>query len=233
MPPPSAKPRKKYLYVAEDDFLGLPVNNYPGNLLKHRLQASFDVLATALTSVNRLLVVRVDLRLPVEWDDRYTDSKIIERFIQKLRKKWNSQKAKRGELHYIWCKEKAGSPHSHWHFVLLVDGKYTQPFFLYELTENVWERTIGQDQYKKGLVNHGYVKSCSKHEIREIKGIFNVMSYLCKHQKTQANERGMFRTSQSDDNARQFLLDSIEDELKMEAEWDDCPEPKELELDDW
>mgnify|MGYP000072053365 CR=1 FL=1 len=206
--------RRKYRYLTDScEHRGLVVNNKDNNLLIERLDALNSLVATAMGDHNSLLFYRFDLRLPQGLDVCTSD--ITNRFIGKLKKRWDS--SKRGKLHYIWCKERESAKGDHWHFGFVVDSKFTQPLGLAEMVDKSWCYAVQPQNYKRGLVERvGYEPNVSKHTGHiKIAEIVYWWSYLCKHRQGTEVSRGNFRTSRVNKDLKLEL--NLTEEQKEEA----------------
>ena len=200
--------RKSYLYFKGDYLHHLEVNNFKGNLLVKRLDASFGVMATALAQVNRLFAQQVCLSLPLSWNSPYDNSQVIERFIRKLKQLWAKDSKKRGKLFYAWCRESKKSHNPHWHLAVFVDDKYTKYGFLSDLISCAWKYAISLSSID-GLIHWSGFKRVVKSDVTGLSDLFKWVSYLSKHQEGTVVTHGQFRTSRVDNVATQLLMDKL------------------------
>lgn len=102
------------------------------------LEKSVDQMDAMLSHHCKIMVFRLDLRMP-----EYTETnQTVSGFIKRYRKGLKSMGFKR--LGYIWCREQASSDKQHYHVAFMVDAnRYQQPHHLIELAEYYWECWTG------------------------------------------------------------------------------------------
>lgn len=114
-----------------EEFKTLPV--LPGNfpMVTEYLETLHSVFERALNDYRRILVVRVDPKIPSEINARMTSEdhqRLIDRFLRSFKSiiKSDHQRRNRGgwaphtKVRYVWCREfyQEGKPHYHFLFIL-------------------------------------------------------------------------------------------------------------------
>ncbi|MGR5254349.1 inovirus Gp2 family protein [Vibrio astriarenae] len=159
----------------------IPVNY--GSLNQHYLSRINDTVAGALAIHPRMLVARVDLRLPNNGSNSNnplerdaptcffnSNADLMKRFIASLRSQIatdQAHKAKQGKrvfrcpLNYIWVRERCSSQHEHYHLALMVnkDSYYPLGRFHHEgslacMVKKAWASALGLNSFEaEGLVH--------------------------------------------------------------------------------
>ena len=184
------------MYYKKSTYQDLSINNEQANILTKRIKATFHVLVDCTSSHSTTLQTHNVLKLPSDYTIDFTDSELINRFMKKLKKAWNTEK--RGKFHYTWCKEVEKNKGAHWHLMTFVDYNKSQNIYINNLVADCWERALQPQNYKKGLVHRSGHRTFKNNDMQQIEEAFHWSSYLCKLRKGSGNGKGYFATSKTD-----------------------------------
>lgn len=114
-------------------YQNLPIYSPPEGVIQNYLERVNAVLNHQRQQFNKVLVVRLDLRVPAYWDAQLcpVNNQLITRFIASLQAKLDAKiraDLKAGKrvhehgLRYVWVREQKESEHAHYHLALLFNG---------------------------------------------------------------------------------------------------------------
>ncbi|MEA4862396.1 MAG: inovirus-type Gp2 protein [Victivallaceae bacterium] len=97
------------------------------------------------TKHHRILLVRLDIRLPVQIDnyDELAISQQFSAFMARLM----ADKRQQGDCAYVWCREQNISIHPHWHILIIADGnRFLSGYGFLEtarrIGHNIWQTSM-------------------------------------------------------------------------------------------
>lgn len=156
----------------EPDYNGMPIVWQRGPYIYNYLKRIDETIQAALNEHSTIMAVRVELRLPTQFDwMRQSGRPIFSRFIDSLKAKIKARKdrTERGgsrfhstTVHYVWVREFGEEGKPHYHCVLLLNkqtfkglGEYNpQSNSLYSMIDNAWHSALGLEQgVADGLVS--------------------------------------------------------------------------------
>ncbi len=154
--------------------------NEPMGFFEILLLRSKDLL-DYMKKHTKVCYVRISLRFPA--NTKYPeDNECVRRFIEAIVRSYQRNKT---ELKYLWVRERKSSVNSHYHLMLLFNGKYVQrPHGVLEKATALWEIQVGGDgqglvQLEAGkrainLIRHSHDYDANYNEA------FRLASYLAK-----------------------------------------------------
>ncbi|HGA2315743.1 TPA: inovirus Gp2 family protein [Pseudomonas putida] len=190
----------------DDTFEGFPLMVEKGPFIREYLSRLRHTIELAMAEYPRLLVFRVDLRLPRDLDlpeYAYTNE-VISRFFESFKAKIEYDRIKarglsrfsRGSrVRYVWSREhgRGGRPHYHVLILLNHDAYHVVGKLLSRRANNLrrmeeaWASALGSSvEQMDGLVNiperatYRIFRETSEDEVDELSQLFHRASYLCK-----------------------------------------------------
>jgi hypothetical protein len=152
---------------------GMPLVWQQGPFIHNYLQRIDETIQGALQEHANLMAVRVDLRLPLQFDWRRQPDwrPVFSRFTASLKAKVGAKQAKAirdgkrfhpTKVHFIWTREFGQNGHPHYHCVLFFNkqtfrglGEFN-PYSgsLYGMISSAWASALGMDEHlADGLVS--------------------------------------------------------------------------------
>jgi hypothetical protein len=182
-------------------YIGMPVYLDRGPLLTRHLDAIYRMMTNALIASPRSYAVRVDLRLPNDFD--MSDTEVITRFFRALNRSLDTadmQKRQEGKrvhphrLQYCWVREWGAEGKPHYHVVLMFNRDRYRTLGSFSADEGnlcarirqAWaialQRPLADTarlvQIPKNAEYH--LLSCSMNYEQDVKGFFYRLSYFAK-----------------------------------------------------
>lgn len=119
--------------IASDNFSynGYNIISHRGKIILNYMDIIYKVLNNSLKENNRVLAIRVDLRLPSNFCNN--DTTVISRFFASLKAKvaadYKAKSERLNRVHdcnmrYVWVKEQLTSDQPHYHVVIFVNYDY-------------------------------------------------------------------------------------------------------------
>ncbi|AQZ33434.1 transposase [Pseudomonas sp. LPH1] len=208
---PCADPAKRYPLRHPDNtnlglhydpyYDGLPVMADKGPFIREYLSALKRTIELAMDEYPRMLVFRVDLRLPqgIDLPDFAYKNEIISRFFESFTKKIQYHQDKVGtrgyargcKVRYVWSREISQGGRQHYHLLILLnrDAYYTvgrlrsNRVNLISRMEESWAGALGVSvERAQGLV---HIPESAEYRIDRgdrdrLLSLFHRASYLCK-----------------------------------------------------
>ncbi|KJS06231.1 MAG: hypothetical protein VR73_10270 [Gammaproteobacteria bacterium BRH_c0] len=210
-------PDNKNLYLVDGPtFRGLPLMSGHGPYIVQYLDRLIEVLQKAWAEHPRLLVLRIELKIPKEWmgrDDVMWDG-IMKRFIQSLRRKVMTDRARakgrNGRCHdssvrNVWTREVSTRDRDHFHGLLMVNHDAYYGLGSYDLRvpslaniiREAWASALGLI-FEQGARFVHYPENCSYFinghgDVATFAEVFRRASYMCKERtKVYGNRQQSF-----------------------------------------
>lgn len=188
--------RHNYYKSNTDTYKNLSINNH-NNLITARLESCYWIIQNCIHNQTRTAQQHFTLKLPSTYlSNEDNDAQLFKAFIKALKKRWNN--AKRGKLHYAWCKEVERCKGAHWHLHLFSDQNKNNPLSIPSLVEKAWEKALTAPIYYKGLVNYTHFRTLYRDKTESIHHAMKWVSYICKVREGTYNHG--FAASHTDKN---------------------------------
>lgn len=124
----------------ESKYTSLPILKIPGGLHVDYLDRSYAVIEYVIRRYTKVLALRVDLRLPEDYNQ--FDTNVITRFFSSLKAKLKADYEKKKsrnptyvhttELYYVWAREVGNSGKPHYHVCIFLNGQAYSTLGKYE-----------------------------------------------------------------------------------------------------
>ncbi len=151
-----------------------PQDNYNPDILKRNR----DLVNYALSNTTQVLLIRLDVRYPVDYpapDDNSIFREFIEDYKRYLSNKGYSPL-------YLWCKERNTADHCHYHVYFLLDGSKLRYMPHLSQAEKIWCYKLNI-LFKKGLIHFCNPNGTMlrRNDLETVNNcINNVLDYLAK-----------------------------------------------------
>lgn len=208
--------RNLHLYY-QPIYNDMPVNQNHGPLIEEYLARTNRCIESALATHRRVILIRVDLRLPRDDEARPVgdpDRSYISKFFASLKSKIDSKgyraraQGKRWhdtEIYYVWCKEYSFEHREHYHVAIFLNGDTFRGLgafdvsqdSLYKLIVEAWASALGipiPDAI--GLPNFAGTGVTTIRRGEPYDGVFYWLSYFAKAKtKTWGDNKRSFGCS--------------------------------------
>jgi len=174
--------------INQPNSLNIPMND-------RILEAGKSVLANSLQKHNKVFVQRIDIRLPLEFQQKGIIP-FNKRFIEKEKNAGYDPK-------YIIVRELSKNKNIHYHMTLFLDGNKTENTYQhFKNAETVLQNVIGKENNIKGLIDrcdrghrNGIMLERNATDQTNLNEVQRQLSYLAKRDQKQNVKGKTFFTS--------------------------------------